>query len=66
MTPVGVLVPTRLAMRKVKGAKGVILDVVSDGSDKRIEVSIFLPDAVAKQVMRTLQVTYTPGAKRGH
>lgn len=66
VTPVGVLVPTHLTMRQVTSAKGVILDIESDGSEAKVEISIFLPDEVAKMIMHTLQVTYTPGDKRGH
>ncbi|MEE8114305.1 MAG: hypothetical protein V3T23_08110, partial [Nitrososphaerales archaeon] len=64
--PVGVLVPTHLTMREVKSAKGIILDVESDGSEAKVEVSIFLPDEVAKVIMHTLQLAYGPGDKRGH
>ncbi len=53
-------------MREVKSAKGIILDVESDGSHAKVEVSIFLPDEVAKMIMHTLQMTYTSGDKRGH
>ena len=54
-------------MRQVESAKGIILDVESDGSEAKVVVSIFLPDEVAKMIMHTLQVTYTtPGDKRGH
>lgn len=53
-------------MRRAEGAKGIIFDVISDGSDARVEVSIFLPDVVAKKVMHTLQVTFASGDKRGH
>jgi hypothetical protein len=53
-------------MLKAEGAEGIILDIESDGGNRKVEVSIFLPDAVAKRVMHTLQVTYTPGDKRGH